>query len=98
MILKSTVSSLVIHIRGHPLYCWSLFQDVCSSYYLPRVILAEEEQLPIVDVDGSYIHRKYVSLREAGEQVLLPQDPPPPPKGWKQVTEETHKDLAGCIP
>lgn len=64
----------------------------------PRVILAEQDQTSIVDVDGSYIHRKYVSLREAGEQVLLPADPPPPLTGWKEVTEATYEDLAGCIP
>jgi len=64
----------------------------------PRVILADQDKASIVDVDGSYTHRKYVSLREAGEQVLLPTDPPPPLTGWKQVTEATYKDLAGCIP
>ena len=51
-----------------------------------------------MDVDGSYTHRKYLSLREAGEQVLLLTDPPPPLAGWKQVTEGTYKDLAGRIP
>ena len=51
-----------------------------------------------MDVDGSYTHRKYLSLREAGEQVLLPTDPHPPLAGWNQVTEGTYKDLAGCIP
>ena len=51
-----------------------------------------------MDVDGSYTHRKYVSLREAGEQVLLPPDPSPPLAGWKQVTEANYKDFAGSIP
>ena len=51
-----------------------------------------------MDVDGSYIHWKYVSLREAGEQVSLPRDPPPPLAGWKEVTEATYEALAGCVP
>lgn len=39
-----------------------------------------------------------VSLREAGEQVLLPPDLSPPVAGWKQVTEANYKDFAGCKP
>ena len=31
-----------------------------------------------MDVDGSYTHRKYECLKEAGEQVLMPSNPPPP--------------------
>lgn len=51
-----------------------------------------------MDVDGSYTHSKYVFLREAGEQVSLPQDPSPPLTGWKQVTETAYRDLASSIP
>lgn len=51
-----------------------------------------------MDVDGSYIHRKNGFLREAGEQVLLPADPPPPLTNWKEVTEATYEDFAGCVP
>ena len=36
------------------------------------------KQAKIVDVDGSYTHRKYVCLKEAGAQVLMPSNPPPP--------------------
>ena len=51
-----------------------------------------------MDVDGSYTHRKYECLKEAGEQVLMPSNPPPPLTGWKQVTGANFKDIARSIP
>ena len=51
-----------------------------------------------MDVDGSYTHRKYVCLKEAGAQVLMPSNPPPPLTGWKQVTDANFKDIAPSIP
>ena len=65
---------------------------------LIRVLLAEQEQAKIVDSDGgSYTHRKCVSLKEAGEQVLMPQIHPS--SCW---LEESHrckfKDIAHSIP
>ena len=36
----------------------------------------ENRPRPIVDVDGSYIYRKYKSLTESGVQVELPLNPP----------------------
>ena len=47
---------------------------------------AEQEGTGVVDVDGSYLYRKYVPLTEAGEQVSLPGHPSPPLTGWKSVT------------
>ena len=51
-----------------------------------------------MDVDGSYTHRKYECLKEAGEQVLMPSNPPPPLTGWKKVTDANFKDIARSIP
>ncbi|KAL5505774.1 hypothetical protein EMCRGX_G007270 [Ephydatia muelleri] len=65
---------------------------------LDRVLLSEQEQEKIVDVDGSYTHRKYECLKEAGEQVLMPSNPPPPLTGWKHVTDAKFKDIARSIP
>ena len=45
---------------------------ITSSFY-PRVLT--EQQVKIVDVDGSCTH---VCLKDAGEQVLMPLYPPPP--------------------
>ena len=59
---------------------------------------AEEEDTAIVDVDGSYLYRKYVSLTEAGEEVSIPAFPSPPLAGWKSVTEDTYQTIAPSIP
>ena len=64
----------------------------------PRLNQAEQEGTAIVDVDGSYLYRKYESLTEAGEQVSLPGHPSPPLAGWKSVTEETYQSIAPSIP
>ena len=68
-----------------------------TSLYL-RVLLSEQELEKIVDVDGSYTHRTYECLKEAGEQVLMPSNPPSPLSGWKQVTDANFKDIARSIP
>ena len=59
---------------------------------------AEQEGTGVVDVDGSYLYRKYVPLTEAGEQVSLPGHPSPPLTGWKSVTEGTYQTIAPSIP
>ena len=67
-----------------------------TSLYL-RVLLSEQEQETIVDVDGSILTGNEC-LKEAGEQVLMPSNPPPPLTGWKQVTDANFKDIAHSIP
>ena len=62
------------------------------------MIQAKEESTPVVDVDGSYLYRKYKLLTEAGERVAHPEPPTPPPSGWKAVNESTYKDIAPAIP
>ena len=59
---------------------------------------AEQEGTAIVDLDGSYLYRKYESLKNAGEQVSLPADPSPPLAGWKSVKEETYQAIAPSLP
>ena len=59
---------------------------------------AEQGGTAVVDVDGSYLYRKYVALTEAGEQVSVPGIPPPPLTGWKCVTEDTYQTIACSIP
>ena len=52
-----------------------------------RIQRAKCEQLPIVDVDGSYNYRKQQSLMQSGITVA-PLDPPAPPlPGWQVVTK-----------
>ena len=62
------------------------------------MIKAASEGLKVIDVDGSYLPRKYERLRQAGLNVA-PLDPPSvPPAGWEDVNEDNHKDMAEKIP
>ena len=65
---------------------------------ISRINQAEEEGISVVDVDGSYIYRKYQCLVESGENVTQPNHPGPPPSGWKVVNKNTYKDLIPSIP
>ena len=54
--------------------------------------------MSIVDVDGSYLYRKYKTLSDTGESVLLPSIPPLPISGWTTMTSDNHQTLAPSIP
>lgn len=58
----------------------------------------EQEGLAIVDVDGSYLYRKYEALMKAGEEVSLPSVPPPPISGWIVMSDDNYQSLAPTIP
>ena len=62
-----------------------------------RVIQAHQESNLIVDVDGSYLYKKYRSLADAGNHVSLPSAPMPPISGWKVVTDNTYKEIVPTI-
>ena len=63
-----------------------------------RVNQAEEESTPVVDVDGSYLYRKYQKLAGSGKDVAQPDHPSPPPSGWQNLNENTYKDITPSIP
>lgn len=64
-----------------------------------RMKQVEQEGIPVVDVDGSYLYRKYKILTNAGEHVSLPSLPPLPPiSGWIVMTNENYQSLAPTIP
>ena len=63
-----------------------------------RIQQAKCEQLPIVDVDGSYLYRKQQSLMDSGVTVA-PLDPPAPPlSGWQTLTETNARTIAPMVP
>ena len=63
-----------------------------------RIHKAKRDNTPVVDVDGSFLYRKYMSRVNAGEKVAEPGPPPPPLTEWKLVTEDTFQDVALHIP
>lgn len=52
----------------------------------------------VVDVDGSFLYKKYKRLKDAGGEVAPLGPPPPPPTGWIAITQENHATLASGIP
>ena len=63
-----------------------------------RIHKAKRDDTPVVDVDGSFLYRKYMSRVNAREKVAEPGPPPPPLTEWKLVSEDTFKDVALHIP
>lgn len=72
--------------------------NLSNSPFTHRVNQAQLEGTAVVDVDGSYLYRKYRSLTEAGVQVSLPVCPSVPLTGWNPVNEETCQAIAPSIP
>ena len=58
----------------------------------------EVDGVPVVDVDGSFLYKKYKLLCESGMQVSLPSLPSPPVSGWTVMTGENYQSLAVSIP
>ena len=86
------ISTLLCH-KYIVISMYNVTTVVCS-----RINQAEEEGISVIDVDGSYMYRKYQHLVESGESVIQPDHPGPPPSGWKVVNEGTYKDVTPSIP
>lgn len=56
------------------------------------------EQLPIVDVDGSYLYRKEQSLIESGISVVPLETPSAPLSGWEVVTDVNMDTIIPKMP
>ena len=65
---------------------------------LCRVKEAELEGSKVVDVDGSYLYRKYRSLVDSGARVSFPVCPPLPITGWLSVTGSNCATTSLSIP
>lgn len=63
-----------------------------------RVKKVNEDGAEIVDVDGSYVYRKFKSLADAGKNVSLPTTPPLPMSGWITMSSENYQALSSSIP
>ena len=52
----------------------------------------------VVDVDGSYLWRKYQRVSESDANVVPVGVSSPPLTGWQSVMEANHKEYADKIP
>lgn len=77
-------------------YCSCL----CASWVLIhfRIREAERDRVDVVDVDGSYVYRKYQNMVSSGITVSDPGVPAIPLTGWEQITELNYKEMAKKIP
>ena len=55
-------------------------------------------KLKVIDVDGSYLHRKYQSMKQQGKHVAPLGLPSPPYSGWDSVTEANFDSVSSKLP
>ena len=67
-------------------------------YITSRIKEVSESQMPVVDVDGSYMYRKKQQLSSAGFNVAVLPAPTPPLTGWEQVTSDNSATMSKNIP
>ena len=63
-----------------------------------RQLIREGKSDAVIDVDGSYLYKKFKQLTDIGALVKPPSPPPPPPCGWKTITEENHAAITSIPP
>ena len=66
-------------------------------FIINRIQQAKTEQLPIVDVDGSYLYRKQQLLKQSGV-CIAPLPLPSPLSGWEVVSESNIGTISPKIP
>ncbi len=50
-----------------------------------RQVIVEGKSASAVDIDGSYLYKKYKSMTDAGNDVNPLGPPPQPAQGWARV-------------
>lgn len=63
-----------------------------------RIHKAEHDKIQVVDVDGSYLHRKYQNMVSRGITASDPGVQAMPLTGWEQITEGNYKEMTKKIP
>ena len=58
----------------------------------------KEKVEKVIDVDGSYLYKKYQQLTESGVAVALIDHPTPPLSGWETVSVDNHKQYSEKTP
>ena len=54
--------------------------------------------MPIFDIDGSFVYKKYRSLVRDGKHVLTPSVPSCPLSGWRAVNKDSYQRVGPTIP
>ena len=70
----------------------------CTFYCACRICKAKSDDLPVVDVDGSYLQRKHKQMKDTGMTVAALSATTTPLAGWEVMTEANVKDLAKKLP
>ena len=75
-------------------------QYIFSILFGCRIREAKSDQLPIVDVDGTYMYRKQQRLTESGViNSMSSLNPPSPPlSGWEDLTGANVESIGPKIP
>ncbi len=63
-----------------------------------RVRKSRELRVKVVDVDGSYLHRKREHMIASGKEVAPLDLPSSPLSGWQEVNKDNFKEMAKEIP
>jgi len=72
-------------------------KHACCSLY--RILEAKEKGATVVNVDGSYLHKKRARLIEEGNTVPpLPIPTETPPLGWTEITVENYAECSSTFP
>lgn len=73
---------------SHKFYCVHVY----------RIAESKEKVEKVIDVDGSYLYKKYQRLTENGAAVALIDHPTPPLSGWETVSVDNHREYSEKIP
>ena len=92
---KST--SFMEDIVGKYCFVWITTSEEAMAMVC-RIREAKQSGDRVIDVDGSYLWRKYQRMSESGVSVVPIGIPSLPLTGWESVTEANHKEYADKIP
>jgi len=74
-----------------------MHHKTCCSLY--RILEAKEKGATVVNVDGSYLHKKRARLIEEGNTVPpLPIPTETPPLGWTEITADNYPKCSSALP
>ena len=58
----------------------------------------KEQSAPLVDVDGSFLYKKYEKMTKGGKNVCGLPVPSPPVSGWTAMDSRNYQSIALSLP